>query len=415
MPYGGRFLEAVRDNKLTTALLVLATACSLFLLAHRMGETGHPGTFVGTAATILTCVAALFARNWMPDAYTWVMLALFLAGAAFFSRARRREATILASYLFAPLLVLLLVRYSSYSNPWHYLYVLPAVCLVCAAPLARVAQGSLPRAALLALVALVGSCVLVWRTPALYRDEGATAKSRAAVLGPLAEDGAAFIVPDILEYNALDRYLPPARRQPFEAQRIRPDEASLTVVCVDGDCPLDGGRPEPADSGVRITTVSRTPAREISDQPALVTFSLAPAQFYARVHDAAYVQISPHFGAKLIPTANGVQARFAYLLTNNGPQHPYVMSLALDYHSAGLGNGIRVYIRFDDEKRSLLFSTGDLDPRRSVPVPMVRQGMFRKLLLEVEMTCAPQTPTYPGGNLETVAIEGMRLYLGCYQ
>jgi len=411
-------MRLLRERRALLAACAASLACSLFFLAHRLGEAGEPGSVLGTLANIGSNMVYVLSFQWglNPVALGWGAACLFGLWAAW--RRSGRLGRMLALYVLAPWAALAALRYASYSNPWHYAYTLPALALCLGAAADRLCRGrAMPLALCGALFCAVAAARMAPRLEPLYQDDKESFAQVARALERAGTAGRVFVVPERLHQNAVARYLGPDARRDFLVQRIEPEIRELEMLCVGPECGSVLGetfamRPPGVSEPV---IVPREAALDISGEPKELALSFAPRAFYSQVYAAENVQIDTAFGGRLMPTANGVTASFAYRFVNSGPRFPYASSLVLRYANLGLGNALKVSVKFDDEAPQLLFATGGVDARRAKAIPVFRERRFTSLLVTVEMFCAARTPAFPGGNQQTIQVEGLTALFSCYK
>ena len=408
----------LRRRKALLAAAAVSLGCSGYFLLHRMGEAGQPGTVLATLGNIGSNMVYLLSFQWGMNALAVAMGAACLFGLWAIHGRSARLARMLVIYVLAPWAALAALRYASYSNPWHYAYTLPALALCLGAAADRLCRGrTLPLALCGALFCAGAALQLAPRWEALYADESENYAAVAQAVERAGTAGRAFVVPERLHQNAVARYLAPEARRDFLAQRIEPGAKELEVLCVGPECAsVLGDSFEAGPGGVsKPLKIGRATALDISSEPESMELSFKPSAFYSQVYEAENVQIDTGFGGRLMPTENNVSAGFAYRFVNRGPKFPYASAIVLRYANLGLGNALKVSVKFDDEAPQLLFATGGIDARRAKAIPVFREKPFASMLVMVEMRCAPRTPAFPGGNQQTIQVEGLSMLFSCYK
>lgn len=251
--------------------------------------------------------------------------------------------------------------------------------------------------------------------------EGASSKGIAMAVADFVRPGELTLI-DNSAFNNLSWYLDrDAYRNVLREQSLEPGQPLLLNV-PKGQAGHLNAEPgglralfgEPLAVGAYpLTTLEkwrverRSP--EIGALPASLSLRARPEYFYRQVSRLRDVMIWPFFTFRAIATRNSEPALIEYELANNAPDLPQQFDLRVKTFNKGRENRLAFRYAFDDEPWKEAFVSQGPDTLSERRVRFKRDAPYSRLNLAVEMRCEPITPSYPGGNLETLGFEGLEM------
>lgn len=395
---------------MVACLMTYGLSLSIYLARSKL-EVGAPGSLCATGGNILAGINYVLSSSWQLNWTTFVITVLFSYGMFILYKTNKDVFFLSFVYIMTPIVILLIFRYSSYSNPWHYMYLLPLVCLSAAVALDKI---PVPSWVVVTICAISFASGLYEIYSKLYKDDSDSVKRLASALARDKTHDLHYLFNQELLFNSVARYLPEPKEE-FYRQRMGPEQDVVSLISV-GEQPLDGMicSRSPDFKGVSQCTVNRKKFIDLHGQPDKVVVNFDPLHFYSQAFSSEYIQIDQSFGSKLMPTQNNVTAKVNYRFQNDFDFYPYVAAIVLDYEVSSKGSTINVFSKTDTESETLVFSTGKTTGRTKTPIYMVFDKAFKFLELRIEMNCAESHAGF-GGNLSTVNVRGITLYLGCYK
>jgi hypothetical protein len=406
------------DNKILSFVSLALVSVSFVFFYFRSSEFSHPGTFADTLVNVMRNVALLV--DYGSSFYYLLYINLFVIFCGFVLLFRDRCIFFyLLCCVAVPVSILVLFRYSSYSNPWHYVLFLVPFCVSTSIFLDAVVGRFSGGTVFSVCIVLAILCYQVdAQSSSLYEHAKDSTKEVSAVLSGMLDEKSSFFTPEQTQFHSIGRYLSGQVRDLYIAQKVLPGDKSWKLYCTgDGSCRhLSGLDPVPVGtSELRCAVIERHPRVSLALIPDRIKLQFDPGSFFASVNHSDGVQVDAPGAYRLIPTENNKIATFSYVFETSEGRYPYVACLVFGYGVKSQGSILRVYCKVDGNDRKILFSSGKDLHRSVVPLYMVFDESFSRLEISVEMECGLGSPQYSGGNLGTIYVEEMMLYFSGYR
>jgi len=419
-----------RVSPATAANVVLANialcAPTLIFFLNRRSEIGKPAPLADTL--VLASGKSLDAV--FGNAPTGLLLAgacAIVLGAVALCRRNPRLGAQLVLSIAIPLAALVAVGYNSYFNPWHIFFLVPPTLYLAACGIAAVAGDH----ALVPAVLCLAASVAIFHTDfgRYYEETSYSDYSRAAaILRDHTAPGDTLVFPNALWHHSAAWYYDTTTRT-LPVPQVSSDRQCTPVVLAwteSGFGDLAGsaealrashGTPETLYADNKLALYRYCIAKQgpiaIPALPGDLDLAFSVFELHAKADALQNVMADPESGGRVITVANDTPGFFEYRFTATGNQYPTHSIFILEYDNTGRDNQLVVRHAFDDEPEVLSFASRGPDPRHAVPIHIVRTTPFRELRLRIEMTSAPKTPEYLGGNLRTLAIRHVRAFFQC--
>lgn len=394
-------------------------------------EKTHKGQFMGfdfVQATANTAGKLLEVVHMYKDWALRIALAVLVAaGALRLLRGAGREGRAVLVLAFVPVVMLLATKYDYYAyNVWHLSFLLPFfACMAgCALPAARPAWTVLAAAAM----ALGAGSFLLTAHHADYYEQDSAILPFFVLSKPAARELAGRIVPgdiaavtDFGIFNGINWYTDQfASVNPLTVQRLKPGTDTVRIKYVSGLGQFGGlakneaeflakvGAPESVEElkQLKIFTlpVQREPGLGLDALPGKASVRAGLKEFYAKADSLADLTFDSNWEGAFCPTTPGKNAHAAFHVENAAGNAPQLLTVGVRYVNEGRGNTLKVICRFDDEPEWLAVSSQGPDPSGLDLAIVERRKPYSRLDIRCELTLAPLTARFPGGNQETLGL-----------
>lgn len=365
---------------------------------------------------------------------TWirgVAAVLAVIGFGVLALRRPRLAVVSLMLLALPLLNVLALGKAAYFSPWHVAYAAPFMAFFMACALAP-----LPGARLWAVGLAVAGAVFVLSTQhaRFYEVDSYRHNVFVTLFKPVARELVALLPAGGVSASSnpgfangvnwyLDQYSVP---NPLREQALGPDSGTTEirflsafhdfgVLARDEEAFLAYmGRPSRVEKAVNASVytfpLERRPVTDLDALPFRTSLGGDFKNFYTRVHSLKNVTFCPMPGIGVTATDNDRPGKMEFVLENSAGEGAMRFFVTLQYLNIGRENQMGLYYRFDDEPPVPLAGSLGPDDNRQVQAVLQRDKPFKKLIFLVELHCRGLTAQYHGGNLETLAFQGLDVF-----
>ena len=369
----------------------LGMALTLPFLSSMFGRESIAGsiTRLEALATILKKLNELMFRSAHPGLQTGLSCLAALGFGSLFARSRLL-ALVSLGWVLPPLMVLAGVRYGSYFNAWHLMFLLPPA-LLWQAQAARALLGD----RLLAWAALALAAAGAWwhlgpDSPRLYEPASYSGNysGQAREIAGSHTPGTAYVYPESAVSGPLNWYLDQfTDPNPLRAQRLGPEDARARIVVP--------GTSSPA------RTISRQPVQAMGPPPFRARITCAPDDFLARVNSLDHVACQPVLENILIATQAG-RTGHAEFVFENASETPQDVTVHFGFANGKPGNRFAAMVRFDGEPWAASFESIGPDPRGHDKLTVMRERPYRRLTVRFELFRDGRSAAFTGDDLEAV-------------
>lgn len=374
---------------------VLPFASSLF--RRESGITGG-GAYQEVIGSTVDRIGELLSR----ESYPVLRLTLAIlsgTGLVVMFRQDRLLALISTGWFLLPLLVLVLVRYSTYFNPWHLTFLLPPL-LLWQAQAVRTLVGE----KYLAWAAVGFSALGSWwfLSPAMgyYYDAFSYSgeyKSKAVRILEAHASDVIYVYPQSSISGPLNWYLDQlADPNPLRQEYLGTERASVRLVTLEDESASHN--------------IGRQPVMQVGLLPFECRITASPDDFLRHVDRMEYVACQPVLENILIATRTG-QPGFAEFRFENQAGGPQSITVHFGYSNRKEGNIFAVRCRFNDEPWSVSFVSTGLDIRKHEKIELIRTQPYSKLIVRLELCRMEGTPSFTGEDLEAVRFVDLKVQI----
>ena len=429
---GGR--RSWRDFGLYLAGSALAVGLVLPFFISRALRT-HRGQFMGYSylEALSNIGAKLGQVVWLfPNWPAQVFAALLVAtGGVLALRLKTAGGRVFVCLAVLPVVFLAVTKYDYYAfNVWHLSFLLvPAAALfgLCAA---RFTLKLPPAMGAIILTGGLGAFLMGPRFGDFYAFDSTImpfftlSKPLARNLPPLLGQDGSVVFCDVCTLNGYYWYADQfGSGDRLRRQTVTPDQAVRAVRFVSGSGSFGAyaksegeflaryGRPASVEKAFQAAVyrfeVPKTPLPVVRTLPSVASAEADLLGFYAAVDSAWGLTLDTNWGGAAGPADTG-EAGFEYVVENEAPQ-PQLVVCHQEFVNAGRGNLYVVRYRFDDEP--FVEAARVVGPTEAVDLGFAaeRREPYKRLTVRVEMTLAPYTADFAGGNQPTLGFRRMDL------
>lgn len=350
--------------------------------------------------------------------------ALFLLGSALLLRKDRFAALILLSGVFMPLIVLILVKYGLFYEPWHISFIIPCLLAIIAVAISRLARG--PRAARAAalLIPLAGAAfIFSSKHDALYAKSSSLfgyeeCVKKVALEIENAEAPQAVLFNRIYELGFANWYVRQSPLGDLRRNSLGPQDKTLGLVLVSNG-PIysdqdnekeverlaakllaDFGAPSGAKdlgcAGIRRWSYPRAPGVALDIPADKVSFSAYPPEFFKYVYRAKDVQayLSP-LQCSLFPSGYDRPGSFTvrFMSASGASLPPADLTLDIFFSNASARNEFKASYAFDGGAQVAAGTAND-EGEETLRIRIKRPSRFRTLDVVCAMTASGRYPSF---------------------
>ncbi|MHC1791860.1 glycosyltransferase family 39 protein [Solidesulfovibrio sp.] len=364
-----------------------------------------------------------------------ILLLVCLGGVRLYATDRLVCGSIIV-YVLTPLVVLALARYSAYFNPWHVLFISPALLLLAAMGAEKVLAAIFKNGPLLAAAAgvlSVAGAVLVWNGNAAVLSE--TVRPGDAYK-TLARNTARFAAPDRIKifsdpnvsacigwyarhYQAGDVLhdfaLPAGNTVPFDfisfgdfGHYAKSEEEFLKMMDAPVTVQTVSIAPYPQFSIYSFALHRRSPI--VLDRQEVMTFSTLPQ---ALLRDAAAVKeiaFYPFFQKGVFSYDVAKTGAVTYEFVSDPGQEPSLLLGTVGIVNTGKGNRLRCLYSTDDGPFRVCLDSIGPDARTNLKFLIKPDVPFARLRLRFELSCPFPTAGMTGLFFPALQLTGFTLF-----
>lgn len=364
----------------------------------------------------------------------WAVLVLACVGLVRAARCCRGAVWTALLLACVPVAVVVVGKLAWTHEPRYFLFLMPLLLLAAGLgvqTLALLIRNRAGKWASLAIAVVLSGLVLM-HSDSFYGERSllglswVSYKTAARMVPALVKTGEPVMISEEGFHNALDWYLQRnSGPNPLRTARITPEDPDVILNFLWFERmghlaatpqELKAKFTDLVDVGVvdKVsffkTVIPRTPVQKAQTLPWEQTFE-GPRQVLGASHSMQGLVLTPYWGGELQCAQNDVAGFVEYAVETPEPGVPQRIQVAGRYVNEGDGNILRVLTRFDQEPWTEAVAFNGPDRYFYQRVLIDRTAPFTRLTVRVEMTCAMQTPQYPGGNLGSLRLKSLLVAL----